>query len=61
LIKCLETVWLGGPVEGREAAEAADQIVSILVTKKLHEVLTLVAGGEDGGDGERERPSKGMN
>ena len=35
--------------EGREAAEEADQIVSVLVTKKLHELLTLVVGGEDGG------------
>jgi len=48
-------------VGGREAAEAADQIVSILVTKKLHELLTLVVEGEDGGDGERERPAKGAN
>jgi len=46
----LQTVWPGGLVEGREAAETADQIVSILVTKKLHELLTLVVRGEDAGD-----------
>ena len=45
-------------MEGREAAEAADGIVSILVMKKLPVLLTIV-GGEDGGDRERESLSKG--
>ena len=43
-------------MEGRETAEEADQVVSTLVTKELHELLRLVVG-EDGG--ERENPSKG--
>jgi len=34
-------VWLSGRVEEREAARAADWVGSILVTKKLHEFITL--------------------
>ena len=36
-------------MEGKEAAVTADGIVSILVIKKLDQLLTLVVGGEDGG------------
>ena len=43
-----QTFYPCGLVEGKEAAVAADGIVSISVIKKLDQPLTLVVGGEDG-------------